>query len=43
MLVLPNGWVKVAAALPRVCADLLGDTLEQAGEPTAARGGTMRC
>jgi MoaA/NifB/PqqE/SkfB family radical SAM enzyme len=30
MLVLPNGWVKVAAALPQVCADLRRDTLEQA-------------
>src|SRR5262249_40389819 len=27
MLVLPNGWVKVAAALPYVCADLRQDTL----------------
>ena len=30
MLVLPNGWVKVAAALPHVCADLRRDTLQQA-------------
>jgi MoaA/NifB/PqqE/SkfB family radical SAM enzyme len=30
LLVLPNGWVKVAAALPQVCADLRGATLEQA-------------
>jgi MoaA/NifB/PqqE/SkfB family radical SAM enzyme len=30
MLVLPNGWVKVAAALPDVCADLRRDTLAQA-------------
>jgi MoaA/NifB/PqqE/SkfB family radical SAM enzyme len=30
MLVLPNGWVKVAAALPYVCADLRRDTLAQA-------------
>ena len=25
MLVLPNGWVKVAAALPYICADLRRD------------------
>ena len=30
LLVLPNGWVKVAAALPHVCADLRCDTLPQA-------------
>jgi len=30
MLVLPNGWVKVAAALPQVCADLRQDTLADA-------------
>ena len=30
MLVLPNGWVKVAAALPDVCADLRRHTLRQA-------------
>lgn len=30
MLVLPNGWVKVAAALPHVCADLRRDTLAEA-------------
>ena len=30
MLVLPNGWVKVAAALPHVCADLRQDTLAEA-------------
>ena len=30
MLVLPNGWVKVAAALPQICADLRLETLEQA-------------
>ena len=29
LLVLPNGWVKVAAALPYVCGDLRRDTLEQ--------------
>jgi MoaA/NifB/PqqE/SkfB family radical SAM enzyme len=29
MLVLPNGWVKVAAALPYVCADLRRDTLDE--------------
>jgi len=32
MLVLPNGWVKVAAALPYVCADLRRKTLAQAWE-----------
>jgi hypothetical protein len=30
LLVLPNGWVKVAAALPHVCADLRKDSLEEA-------------
>jgi MoaA/NifB/PqqE/SkfB family radical SAM enzyme len=30
LLVLPNGWVKVAAALPDVCADLRCDTLADA-------------
>jgi MoaA/NifB/PqqE/SkfB family radical SAM enzyme len=30
MLVLPNGWVKVAAALPHVCADIRRQTLAQA-------------
>lgn len=30
MLVLPNGWVKIAAALPYVCADLRRDSLERA-------------
>jgi MoaA/NifB/PqqE/SkfB family radical SAM enzyme len=30
LLVLPNGWVKIAAALPLVCADLRRDTLRQA-------------
>ena len=30
LLVLPNGWVKVAAALPQVCADLRHSTLGQA-------------
>lgn len=32
MLVLPNGWVKVAAALPYVCADLRRRTLAEAWE-----------
>jgi MoaA/NifB/PqqE/SkfB family radical SAM enzyme len=32
LLVLPNGWVKVAAALPHICADLRRDTLAQAWE-----------
>jgi MoaA/NifB/PqqE/SkfB family radical SAM enzyme len=30
LLVLPNGWVKVAAALPDICADLRRDTLAEA-------------
>jgi len=30
LLVLPNGWVKVAAALPEICADLRHDKLEEA-------------
>ena len=30
LLVLPNGWVKVAAALPQVCADLRRDSLQHA-------------
>jgi MoaA/NifB/PqqE/SkfB family radical SAM enzyme len=30
MLVLPNGWVKVAAALPYICADLRRDSLQDA-------------
>jgi MoaA/NifB/PqqE/SkfB family radical SAM enzyme len=32
LLVLPNGWVKVAAALPQICADLRRDTLLEAWE-----------
>ena len=32
MLVLPNGWVKVAAALPHICADLRRHTLTEAWE-----------
>jgi MoaA/NifB/PqqE/SkfB family radical SAM enzyme len=32
LLVLPNGWVKVAAALPHICADLRCDSLSQAWE-----------
>ena len=32
LLVLPNGWVKVAAALPQICADLRKDSLAQAWE-----------
>ena len=32
MLVLPNGWVKVAAALPYICADLRRKTLAEAWE-----------
>lgn len=30
LLVLPNGWVKVAAPLPYICGDLRRDSLEQA-------------
>ena len=30
LLVLPNGWVKVAAALPEVCADLRRRSLAEA-------------
>jgi len=30
LLVLPNGWVKVAAALPQICADLRHDPLDDA-------------
>jgi hypothetical protein len=30
LLVLPNGWVKVAAALPHICADLRRCTLQEA-------------
>jgi MoaA/NifB/PqqE/SkfB family radical SAM enzyme len=32
LLVLPNGWVKVAAALPQICADLRRNTLLEAWE-----------
>lgn len=43
LLVLPNGWVKVAAALPQVCANLRGTTLSEAWEAyrNAWRGPTM--
>jgi len=43
LLVLPNGWVKVAAALPHVCADLRNGTIGQAWEAyrSAWRGDTM--
>jgi MoaA/NifB/PqqE/SkfB family radical SAM enzyme len=30
LLILPNGWVKVAAALPQVCADLRRESLTEA-------------
>jgi len=30
LLVLPNGWVKVAAALPHICADLRRESLAEA-------------
>ena len=32
LLILPNGWVKVAAALPAICADLRSTTLASAWE-----------
>jgi MoaA/NifB/PqqE/SkfB family radical SAM enzyme len=32
LLLLPNGWVKVAAALPQICADLRRTTLDLAWE-----------
>jgi len=32
LLVLPNGWVKVAAALPDICADLRCHTLAESWE-----------
>ncbi len=32
LLVLPNGWVKVAAALPQICADLRRHSLAEAWE-----------
>ncbi|HZI84619.1 MAG TPA: radical SAM protein [Casimicrobiaceae bacterium] len=43
LLVLPNGWVKVAAALPQICADLRRQTLSQAWEAyrSAWRGDTV--
>jgi MoaA/NifB/PqqE/SkfB family radical SAM enzyme len=36
LLVLPNGWVKVAAALPQVCADLRREPLQQAWQAYCA-------
>jgi hypothetical protein len=43
LLVLPNGFVKVAAALPHVCADLRHDSLEDAWNAYRAawRGDTV--
>jgi MoaA/NifB/PqqE/SkfB family radical SAM enzyme len=43
LLVLPNGWVKVAAALPHACADLRSSSLAQAWEAyqRAWHGSTM--
>jgi len=43
LLVLPNGWVKVAAALPHVCADLRTMALKDAWDAyrEAWRGDTM--
>jgi hypothetical protein len=44
LLVLPNGWVKVAAALPQICADLRRNTLLEAWEAyrQAWRSATIR-
>ena len=44
LLVLPNGWVKVAAALPQICADLRHATLAEAWEAyrNAWRSDTVR-
>jgi MoaA/NifB/PqqE/SkfB family radical SAM enzyme len=44
LLVLPNGWVKVAAALPQICADLRRNTLLEAWEAyrLAWRSDTLR-
>jgi MoaA/NifB/PqqE/SkfB family radical SAM enzyme len=43
LLLLPNGWVKVAAALPHVCADLRRDRLADAWDAyrSAWRGDTV--
>jgi len=43
LLVLPNGWVKVAAALPHICSDLRKSSLGAAWEAykSAWRGDTM--
>jgi MoaA/NifB/PqqE/SkfB family radical SAM enzyme len=43
LLVLPNGWVKVAAPLPHICADLRQRTFGQAWDDyrNAWRGNTM--
>ena len=43
LLLLPNGWVKVAAALPQICADLRKSTLVQAWDDyrSAWHGSTM--
>jgi MoaA/NifB/PqqE/SkfB family radical SAM enzyme len=43
LLVLPNGWVKVAAALPEICADLRRVNLSQAWDSyrSAWRGATI--
>nr|HET7859481.1 radical SAM protein [Caldimonas sp.] len=43
LLVLPNGWVKAAAALPHVCADLRHESLENAWHAyrSAWRGATV--
>lgn len=42
LLVLPNGWVKVAAALPEICADLRRDTLAEAWDSYRRAWGDVR-
>ena len=42
LLILPNGWVKVAAALPHICADLRRDSPGgRRGRPIATPGGVI--
>jgi hypothetical protein len=40
LLVLPNGWVKVAAPLPQICADLRHDRLDEAWNAYRAAWGS---
>jgi MoaA/NifB/PqqE/SkfB family radical SAM enzyme len=42
LLVLPNGWVKVAAQLPQICADLRRDRLDDAWNAYRAAWGSDR-